>query len=477
MDVVNLLPSPPHFFRLFFRLALSLFTSTLHAKHRRAIAERPLLMDFDIDSATGFFPTRPLPRLPDMFGVWEHALAEANVNLCLGEDDREEAIPKRLLGDTWRSRIRAWPVLDTEVLESDHRLLQRAHMVLAWLVNFYVHSQEPSGDSASIVVPRSLAVPLVAVSSRLGIAPVLTFADVVLWNCVPIDASMPLSMDNIQFENLFSGTEDERNFYLASARAELRGVEMLRIIDDYSNLPAFTDWNTISRVSRDLNRLAGIIGDINEIIQSVRPMCDPHVFYFDVRPWFEGSGAMGPHAPKWAYEGIENSDKLDLSGPSAGQSSVMHALDLFLDIDHALREKRVPAPSESNRRADLGFMERMRRYMPGRHRQYLDFLAATPNPVRQLAQRFPTLREPYDNAVLALKRLRDEHMKIACLYIVTMSRSTSARGGCPVSAMMSKLEARGASGSKSARGTGGNELSALLKAGRDATRRALLKKN
>ncbi|KAG5645082.1 hypothetical protein DXG03_007173 [Asterophora parasitica] len=397
MDVIHLLPSPPQFFRLFFRLALSLFTSTLHANYRRALDERRSHMEFDIDSETGFFPPCKLPQLPKTFHIWEHALSEANEILYLKDDDREEAIAKRPLGEAWRSSIRAWPVLDTEHLQHDLRLLQRAHLVLAWLVNFYVHSQPPRTDStADILIPKSLALPLVAVSRCLGIAPVLTFADTVLWNCEPIDPSQPLSSDNIQFTNLFSRTEDERNFYLASARAELRGVEMLRIIDDYTNLPTFTDLTTISKVSRDLNRLAGIIGDISEVIQSVRSMCDPHAFYFDIRPWFEGSGAKGPNAPKWIYEGVEDSENLDLSGPSAGQSSVMHALDLFLDIDHTLRERRVPAPSESNKRADHGFMDRMRRYMPGRHREYLNFVAATPKSVRVLAQSISTLRDPLE---------------------------------------------------------------------------------
>jgi len=62
---------------------------------------------------------------------------------------------------------------------------------------------------------------------------------------------------------------------------------------------------------------------------------------------------------------VGDSDTLDLSGPSAGQSSVMHALDIFLDIDHKLKDRRSPAPSANNKKADLGFMERMRLYMPG----------------------------------------------------------------------------------------------------------------
>ncbi|KAG6854711.1 hypothetical protein C0991_002424 [Blastosporella zonata] len=468
MDVINILPSPPHFFRLFFRLAMSLLHSTINTNRRRALLERRSQTDHDIHPDSGFFPSRQLERLPNPFDIWENALAEANSKLALGDDDREEAVAKRPLGEDWRSAVREWPVLATEPLHDSIRLLQRAHMVLSWLVHFYAHSLPPSADD--ILVPKSLTIPLVAVSRCLGIAPVLTFADTVLWNCEPIDSNMPLSANNFRIVNCFSGTEDERNFYISSARAEFRGVEMLRIIDDFHNLPTYEDLTMISKLSRDLNKLAAIIDDISEVIKSVRPTCDPHVFYFDVRPWFEGSGSKGPTAPKWIYEGIEDTDKLDLSGPSAGQSSVMHAVDLFLDIDHKLREKRSPAPTERNKSADHGFMERMRRYMPGKHREYLNFLAATPKSVRNLAQNIPMLRDPYDNAVLALKRLRDDHMKIACLYIVSMSRS-GARSGCPVSAMMAKLEASGP-----VRGTGGNELSVLLKAGRDATRRAVLKK-
>lgn len=326
----------------------------------------------------------------------------------------------------------------------------------------------PSDYPSPIVVPKSLAIPLVAVSKRLNFAPVLTFADTVLWNWEPIHADQPLSSDNMRFVNVFSGTEDEQNFYFASAKAELRGVEMLRIIDEYNNLPNITDLTSISKVARDLHRLAGIIEDISEIIQSVRPTCDPHVFYWLVRPWFEGSDSKGPDGPTWVYEGVENSDKLDLSGPSAGQSSVMHALDIFLDIDHKLRERRMPTPSAGNKRADHGFMDRMRRYMPGKHRDYLASLAATPRSIRLLAQRTPTLREPYDNAVLALKKLRDLHIRIACLYVV--SQRSLPPPGCPVSATIKKMTGP-------VRGTGGNELSVLLKAGRDATRRAVLKDN
>ncbi|KAJ6490642.1 Indoleamine 2,3-dioxygenase [Mycena vitilis] len=474
MNVVDLLPSPHQYFSL----AVDLLQSTI-ANTRRPAQKRRSPVDFDVDINSGFFPRQPLPHLSGAYTIWEDALKHAGEMLSLGEDDSEEALSKRASGELWRSRVLSWPVIGTEHLCSNLRLLQRAHLVLAWLVHYYVHSAPPAAsDDAPFVVPKSLAVPLVAISRHLGMAPVLTFADTVLWNWDLVDASLPVSIENMHFVNLFSGTEDERNFYTTSARAEFRGIEMLRIIDEYNNLPNLFDWTSISKVARDLGRLTGIINDISDIIQGVRAVVDPHVFYWDLRPWFEGSDAKGPSAPGWIYEGVPNSDQLDLSGPSAGQSSVMHALDIFLDVDHKLRQRRSPAPSDENKRADHGFMDRMRRYMPGKHREYLASLAATPRSIRDLAQQTPALREPYDGAVMALKKLRDLHMRIACLYVVTMSRSTpDARAGCPVASMMDRLQSSRAARNGPTRGTGGNELALLLKAGRDATRRTLLKEN
>ena len=104
-------------------------------------------------------------------------------------------------------------------------------------------------------------------SRVLGIAPVLTFADTVLWNWELIHPDRPMSIENIRFVNLFSGTDDERNFYVASAKAELRGVEVLQIINDYHNLQSITDVASISNVSESLTRLGEIIDDISRIIQ------------------------------------------------------------------------------------------------------------------------------------------------------------------------------------------------------------------
>ncbi|KAK1220400.1 hypothetical protein PQX77_016830 [Marasmius sp. AFHP31] len=489
MDVASAVPSPQHILRK----AICLMSSSLEGYRGEAVDMTRSQQDFDIDSTTGFFPSQPIPRLSGSYLKWEEALAYALANISLGGMFSEDATQHHQ-AEEWRLEIynkvnirmvlmkgreanltncHQWPVLSIDDLLPDMNKLRRAHLVLAWLVHIYVHSLPETEGQEPKRIPASLAVPLVQVSRQLGIAPVLTFADTVLWNWELINPEKPVTIDNMRFLHAFSGTEDELSFYRVSATVELHGVQILEIIDGYNNLRNLHDLTSISRISRDLGKLAVIIEELTRIMQSARPVVDPHVFYWQIRPWFEGSDAQGPTGPGWIYEGVKDSHSLDLSGPSAGQSTVMHALDVFMDIDHKLRQRRSPAPSEENKRADHGFMERMRRYMPGKHRQYLEHLENTPQSIRELAQSTPVLREPYNVAVMALKKLRDMHMRIACLYIITMSRTSPVPAACPASKMLANMEKKRKADGPT-RGTGGTELAVLLKAGRDATRRAVL---
>ena len=338
-------------------------------------------------------------------------------------------------------------------------------MVLAFLLHFYAHSIQKSSKDASILIPRSISVPLVAVSRELGIAPVLTFADTVLWNWEFVNPQESLSVNNIRYVNLLSGSETEQAFYVVSAAVELKGVEMLQIIEGFMNLPNTSEYSAVAKINNDLLRLKKIVDELTDIFQSVRETVDPTEFYWLCRPWWTGSETKGDSQPTWIFEGVPEYAKLDLSGPSAGQSTVMHALDVFLDIDHKLvHHHRQPAPSENNKKADTGFMERMRCYMPGLHREYLERLASSPRNLRSVAQCNPALREAYNDVVAALKRLRDVHIRVVTLYVVTQSHS----------APPADIHMKDRDGGK-ARGTGGMEASNLLKAGRDATARAMLR--
>ena len=331
--------------------------------------------------------------------------------------------------------------------------------MLAWLVQYYVHSI-PTDRSEPIRIPKSLTVPLVRVSKILRMAPILTFADTVLWNARPRDPRRPLSIDNIQFEYTFSGTEDEENFYKMSASVELRGVEAVQIIHRYLNLDDPQDRVNESGLRSDLVRLKAVLEELRELMENVKEAVDPRVFYWQVRPWYNGSGSGG--GQRWVYEGVPESAVVDTSGPSAGQSAIIHAIDAFLGIDH--RQLRCPIPSVRKQHGDSAFMDRMRRYMPGSHRDFLDRIDDTSVTIKTVAMERTGLKEVYNDAVRALKKLRDLHIRVACLYIISMARSQPPDG----------LRRRDTQGLDGARGTGGNRVASLLKAGRDATQGTIL---
>ncbi|KAG2077876.1 Indoleamine 2,3-dioxygenase [Suillus decipiens] len=464
--------SPSHLFSN----VLSVLNSVQLLNRREAPGAQPTPADFEVNlqTNTGFLPEKPIPRLPEAYSAWENALKRAQEVLVLGENITEEDTDSRADGELWRSDIRGLPVISINELKTDKQLLRRAHKVLAFLVHFYVHSTPPDQTAGSVLIPRSLATPLLEVSNVLRMAPVLTFADTVLWNWDLINPELPVTIENMHFGvELFSGTEDERNFWFSNAKVEMLGVEMLHLLNEYHSLPNVSDFASVSKINRLLTRLVAIVGRIEETLIATRDLVDPSTFYWQVRPWFNGSG-NGTSSPTWVYEDGPDASTLDLSGPSAGQSSVMHALDIFLDIDFRLQQRRYPAPSESNKRSDLGFMERMRLYMPGAHRDYLSHLANTSRPLRELAKSTPGVKESYNAAVSAVRKFRDSHVRIACLYVVSMARSTAIPVGCPVFAMMQRIERQQKQTGPST-GTGGTELSLLLKSNRDATARAAIK--
>ena len=107
MDIGNVLQTPPVFFRLFVKLALSLVTSAISVHYPRTVVERRLPASFDVDTRTGFFPPQPLPTLTEDYSIYEDALREARGNLPLAEDDSEEAVEKRPFGERWRANIRS----------------------------------------------------------------------------------------------------------------------------------------------------------------------------------------------------------------------------------------------------------------------------------------------------------------------------------------------------------------------------------
>lgn len=392
---------------------------------------------FDVDSQTGFMaPSEPVSRLPIQWEPWEATLdAAILVQLQLGDKPgltEQEATQS----EKWRAGVRQMPVIDTTTLVSAV-LLRRAHLVLAYIMHFYIQSLPPT---AAILIPRSISLPILRISSLLDLPPLLTFSDTVLYNWVlghttrtripstssPVSAVSPdphLTAPSIRTKTMFSGLLDEEEFYLCSARIELRGVEALEIMRATMDEIFIGDATAVRRITGYLRTLSLVISELKILLMDVRGGCNPDRYYNLVRPWFRGEDS-DVQKRKWIFEGLDEArlegipEPMELSGPSAGQSSLVHVLDIFLGVDHV-------------RQGEVSFMKRMQKYMPRNHRRFLDHLSANPRPLRGFVMAVGDrgLEEVYNAAVVALKEFRDGHMIIATLYILGPARRMAQMTG------------------------------------------------
>jgi indoleamine 2,3-dioxygenase len=351
------------------------------------------------------------------------------------------------------------PILSIAEMQKSEALLRRGHQVLAWILHTYVHSLPLSSP---IRIPPPVTIPLFEICTLLDLPPVHVLSDEVHYNWTFKAGCMDVlpTTQNICSQLTFTGTKDEEEFQLATTRIELRGGEalslMINILNEGQSMAP-------SRLASLLHKITAVINDLTQLLLAVRQGCDPEVFYHDVRPWFGGQTAERP----WVFEGLENPRELkkttELSGTSAGQSPLIHALDVFLGVNsfsnlHGISGIQSNGVAQVLDKAPT-FLERMRSYMPLVHRAFLRHISANPRPLRSLVMdsEHPEAIEAYNKAVRALKGFRDAHIRIVTLYILGPARRAQKQKeiiGGP---------------SEGVKGTGGTDLATFLKGVRDLT--------
>ncbi|KAG5731616.1 Indoleamine 2,3-dioxygenase family protein [Termitomyces sp. T112] len=436
--------------------------------------------DFDVDTRTGFMPPQPPPsRLPPTWEAWEHILDEAQrLKLQLG-DTPDLPQHEREKSEMWRSHVRDLEILIIDELKTSELYLRRAHHVLGWILHFYIHSLPPD---APVVIPPPITLPLLQVSAELKLPPVLTYSDDVLYNW-ELKTEQPLyqpapDLNNLRCQTLFTGTTDEEEFYLSSARIELAGVAALELMQVIMDEAFVGDDIAIRRITQYLLSLSNTVRELRALLLAVREGCNPDIFYHHIRPWFRGVDSDLKNRP-WVFAGIEADPSLsqptELSGPSAGQSSLVHALDIFLGVDQYSHSSSLTGSSAVT--AKKAFLDRMQLYMPRHHRTFLNHLSVNPRPLRAFVtgSNNDGLRNAYNVAVLALKEFRDAHMIIVAQYIIGPSR----RPAPSISVATIRSDIRKVYGEVDIplKGTGGTELVNFLKGVRDRTAGAILPDN
>ncbi|KAI9606431.1 hypothetical protein KEM48_001797 [Puccinia striiformis f. sp. tritici PST-130] len=405
--------------------------------------------DFDVDVRSGFLsPSPPLSRISNpVYQPWEHALEAVSklISQIANEESKLSEVAK------WKEFIVSrLPVLSIDLLRSEIVEMRRARLVLAFLTHAFVHSlasSQKSSHETQVTIPLSLAVPFSEISLALDMPPVLTYADTVLYNWSLKEPALGFTVENVEIPTTFTLSGSEKHFYKTSVLVEALGPVCLKLMRSSLDEAFMEDEISVQRIGNNLGGLAKQIDRISKVLTDVRAGCDPRTFYWEIRPWFIGG--------RWKWEGIEldasnkcHIDKdtqqtssgiqwkvTELGGPSAGQSTLIHAIDIFLGVDHEPNQQEVSSGIQD----EDTFMNRMSTYMLHHHRLFLQQLSRScltqrghPNLIRSVVlnhqdQEFKSgpnnLKENYNLCIKALENLRKTHTKIVSLFIICQKNS------------------------------------------------------
>ncbi|KAB5513321.1 indoleamine 2,3-dioxygenase [Coniochaeta sp. 2T2.1] len=414
------------------------------------------------DGSNGFLPSLPpLVLLPDpYYEPWESVI---------------EDLPSHIKDRSIRSRVQELPILDVSRLRTVPEW-RRAYVILSILAHGYIWG----GDHASEVLPPSITVPLLRVSSRLELPPVATYASTCLWNFRTTSPADLTKVDSLGALHTFTGTEDESWFYTVSVAMEAQGAHIIPIMLRALKAVRRRDYATITHA---LEELATCIKRIHALLGRMYERCDPTVFYYQIRPFLAGSKNMASAGlPRGVFynEGDGAGEWMQLRGGSNGQSSLIQFLDIVLGVEHTSTGNNSPDADVSKtggeKKKELNFHEEVRAYMPAEHRQFLEDVGRMGS-IRDLAElqgdapEQENLRHAFKAATGALTEFRNKHLEIVTRYIIIPSRRKPVGGSVGL--------AGAAAGGKQCQegkgeltGTGGTALLPFLKQVRDETAEA-----
>ncbi|XP_045927088.1 indoleamine 2,3-dioxygenase 2-like [Micropterus dolomieu] len=384
---------------------------------------------FDISEKLGFILEEPLTNLPDYYRVW---LDLAN-NIT-------HLIESRKLRDL----VHKMPVLSPHLL-NNHRELRLAHLALGFISMGYVW-QEGQHAPAQIL-PKALAWPYWLVSRRLGLPPILTYADSVLANWKLRDPTGEMESGNMDLIFSFPGGETCRGFFIVSLLVEMAASSGITGALEVMHAMKTSD---LINIQKGLVKVTLSLKKMKETFKLIHNHVDPTVFHGTLRIFVSG-WRDNPMLPRGLlYEGVSN-EPIFLSGGSAAQSSAIQCFDALLCTQHE---------DETGT-----FLARMRDYMPPAHRQLIETLSVCPS-LRDfiLAHSSSDLCQAYNSCVSALVDLRNYHIHTVAKYVVVPGNHAHGMG-CPL---------RGVGTALNATGTGGSSLMVFLKSVRNTTQKALI---
>jgi indoleamine 2,3-dioxygenase len=319
---------------------------------------------------------------------------------------------------------------------------------------------------------------------------VATYAGLVLWNWKPMfESERTDTLSNLDMLQTFTGSMDEKWFYLVSVAIEARGAPLISMMLSAISAARRGDKTTVLET---LRTFAERIDELGLLLTKMYDNCDPHVFYNRIRPYLAGSKNMAdaglPNGVVFDNGGPINKQRyVQFSGGSNAQSSIIQFFDLVLNVEHRPtgQKKGDDALSSlsSKKAPPTSFIHEMRKYMPGPHARFLAEVGKVAN-LRAFVEEHSydsALTVAFDASLAMLSALRDKHIQIVSRYIIIQSAAAKKRAEADGSG--AAKDKKGSSGGqkidlahrpkstekKPLKGTGGSTLIPFLRQARDET--------
>lgn len=386
---------------------------------------------YHIDEDVGFALPNPKEDLPHPYDAWIHIARN---------------LPKLIADGQLRAEVEKLQELSIDGLQG-HKELRLAHLALGYIVMAYVWNKR-DGDVCK-VLPRNIAIPYCKLSEKLGLPPILVYADCVLANWKKKDPHGPMTYENMDILFSFPGGDCGKGFFLISLLVETAAASAIQVIPTIYEAMKYRNMDSLHMALSDI---ASCLKKAYKVFQDINGHVDPDKFFGILRIYLSGWKGSSQLPDGLIYEGVWDTPK-KFAGGSAAQSSIFQCFDVLLGIQQS-------AGGESDE-----FLKEMRTYMPPAHREFLHSLESNPS-VREFvrSEKDPKLQDAYNKCVNAMVTLRKYHLFIVNKYIVMPARKQAEQS-----------QASEDSSEKENKGTGGTDIMTFLNDVRSTTEKHVLR--
>lgn len=376
---------------------------------------------FMVNRRTGFLPLQdPVWQLPKRYSELDSIL---NRMPLTKDDGTPGLLASGKLGETVAQELPLYDMSDVTspalamALFRDYTFLASAYLLEPCDIQNRAKGQFGRGRS---VLPKNIAVPLVAISEKIGSKPYMEYSQsYALYNWKRKDPKKPIAYDNLELIRKFTGMASEKGFILGHVdMVRYTGKFVSGVIDSLSALSR----GDRSSFTAELEKILDVTRDINIAMEKMWRRSKPSD-YLKFRTFIMGTKNQEEMFPDGVvYEGVSPEPRF-YRGESGANDSIIPTLDNLLQLTEKMPPNELTA-----------ILKDFRSYRPKNQEEFLEFVDENARKLQfeKFAKAGTTSRLLYIQLIDQVRDFRARHWNFAKQYIIRQTAYPKATGGSPM---------------------------------------------